>query len=146
MNVRCSFGVRGAMHLMLMEVRILIRHILSILKWTIQRKGTPAPRKIHLGCGRNIKVGWLNIDYNNAADLAIDLRRPLPLDDESVDLVYAEHFLEHLEYPDQCRQLLMEILRVLSPGQSLRLGVPDTEWPLHEYASEEHRYFDLGQR
>jgi predicted SAM-dependent methyltransferase len=89
--------------------------------------------KLHLGCGPNIKSGWVNIDLVPGADLALDLRKPLPFDGGSCSLVYSEHVLEHLQYPDAARSLLKECWRVLEPGGLLSTAVPDGELALRSY-------------
>jgi predicted SAM-dependent methyltransferase len=48
-------------------------------------------------------------------------------------MIFSEHFFEHIDYPEPVCYLLRECLRVLRPGSVLRLSVPDTEWPLHDY-------------
>lgn len=90
--------------------------------------------KLQLGCGTRLKKGWVNIDLRASADIRLDLFRPLPFHNDSVDIVYSEHFLEHIDYPDAAMKLLAECLRVLKPGGVFSVGVPDTEWPLLEYA------------
>lgn len=57
--------------------------------------------KLHIGCGTVYKEGWINIDNNSdnnikKLDFMWDLRKPLPLPENSVDFIYNEHFLEHL--------------------------------------------------
>jgi predicted SAM-dependent methyltransferase len=81
--------------------------------------------KLQVGCGPKLKQGWVNIDLVDGADIALDLRRPLPFADASCDIVYAEHFFEHLDYPDDADAFLRECRRVLRPGGRLSLGVPD---------------------
>jgi len=97
--------------------------------------------KLHLGCGRNRKAGWVNIDLSDEADLHLDLREPLPFAENSASMIYSEHFLEHLEYPDQALNFLKGSLRVLRPGGLFSVGVPDTEGPLKSYASGDDGYF-----
>jgi len=100
--------------------------------------------KLHFGCGGNVKPGFVNIDLSSAADLTLDLREPLPLATGSCSLIYSEHFLEHIEYPNDVRGLLRECYRVLQTGGIFSAGVPDTEWPLLEYAGRrEEGYFEL---
>ncbi len=102
--------------------------------------------KLHLGCGRDFRAGWINIDLRHHADLRVDLRKPLPFRRSSAGYVYAEHLLEHLPYPGSAFQLLQECERVLAPGGQLRIGVPDTEWVMQAYAAgERHAYFQLAK-
>ena len=63
---------------------------------------------------------------------ACDLRRGIPYPDNSVDVVYHSHFLEHLDR-DVAPGLLRESLRVLRPGGIHRIVVPDFEAPAREY-------------
>lgn len=100
--------------------------------------------KLHLGCGSNIKAGFINIDLNDAADLSLDLRETLPFPAGSCSMIYAEHFLEHIGYPEEAMFLLRECLRVLRPGGTFSVGVPDTEWPIRAYAGDPY-YVDWFQ-
>jgi predicted SAM-dependent methyltransferase len=90
--------------------------------------------KVNFGCGRARKPGFLNLDFAPTADFRLDLRRGVPLPDGSCSLVYSEHFLEHLAYPEGAELFLKECFRVLGDGGQMLLSVPDTEWPLKEYA------------
>src|ERR1700737_2161455 len=50
------------------------------------------PLRLHLGCGITRLRGWVNIDLIGlGADLAWDLRHPLPLADGSADAAFHEH-------------------------------------------------------
>ncbi|MDQ7910866.1 methyltransferase domain-containing protein [Phytohabitans sp. ZYX-F-186] len=55
---------------------------------------------------------------------ALDIRRPLPFADGSVDWVYAEHLVEHVSLSDAIGWLT-EVRRILAPGGVLRLTTPD---------------------
>lgn len=87
-------------------------------------------RKLQLGAAEHIKPGWLNTDlhgYGRGDELVyLDVRRRFPLPDESFDLVYSEHMLEHLTYADGQR-CLRECLRVLRPGGTIRTATPSLE-------------------
>jgi predicted SAM-dependent methyltransferase len=99
--------------------------------------------RLYLGCGPVRREGWVHIDWARGADLRLDLRRPLPFATGSCCEVYSEHFLEHLEYPDDAMALLRECYRVLAPGGIISTGVPGTEWPLREYVGvESSGYFE----
>jgi len=53
--------------------------------------------------------------------------KELPYDDESVEIIYSSHLLEHLGFKD-AQSTLMEWKRVLKTGGILCLNVPDMEW------------------
>jgi SAM-dependent methyltransferase len=62
----------------------------------------------------------------------LNLNKPLPFQDDSVDAVYASHVWEHL-YRDRMLFLTHECFRVLKPGGVLRLVVPDLRHFCSEY-------------
>jgi predicted SAM-dependent methyltransferase len=43
-------------------------------------------------------------------------------------------FFEHLDYPDDAKRFLAECYRLLEPSGLVSVAVPDTRWPLEEYA------------
>jgi predicted SAM-dependent methyltransferase len=53
-----------------------------------------------------------------------DCRKPLPLPDNVADHILCSHFLEHI-YPDECMEVLKDFHRVLKPGATLQVIVPD---------------------
>jgi len=60
--------------------------------------------KLNLGCGRDIKEGWINVDIIDGpgVDLVLDLDQPKAFDlaeENSVDEFYVSHLVEHLQYP-----------------------------------------------
>jgi predicted SAM-dependent methyltransferase len=102
--------------------------------WQIRRKSLFNPEMLHLGSGPIRKAGFLNVDLFPGGDLTLDLRRGLPFASNCCRMIFSEHFLEHLGYPETIILLLVECLRVLRPGGVLMFSVPDTEWPLKDYA------------
>jgi ubiquinone/menaquinone biosynthesis C-methylase UbiE len=83
--------------------------------------------KLHLGCGKNIKEGWINIDRESypGVDHSLDLSTEnLPFEDSSVDEVFSEDFLEHLP-PESKIHVINEIWRVLKPGGTMEHYVPN---------------------
>lgn len=102
--------------------------------------------RLNIGCGPNYKDGWVNIDLAEQADLQLDLREPLPFADNSVAIVYSEHFLEHLEYPAEVGRFLLESIRVLQPGGVFSVGVPDCEWPINSYAQGDDVWFETSRK
>jgi predicted SAM-dependent methyltransferase len=96
-----------------------------------------APLRLHLGSGGNNLDGWINIDLVGAhADLAWDLRRPLPLARATAEAVFLEHVLEHLTVAEGIRALHL-FLDVLVPGGILRVGVPDAGLYAASYVHED---------
>lgn len=84
--------------------------------------------KLHLGCGKRYIPGFVHIDlvdYShidyicNVADLSI-------FEDNSIELIYACHILEHFKKYD-IENVLKEWYRVLISNGVLRLAVPDFE-------------------
>lgn len=114
----------------------------------------PSTSRINLGCGLKAPDGWINVDSSYSASLAklprlkrvlcrlhvlpryvaeagwspdiliANLKRPLPFQDETADIVYSSHTLEHLHVED-AKNLFREIHRVLKPGGITRILVPD---------------------
>ena len=84
--------------------------------------------KLHLGCGSKYIPGFEHIDSTHHRHLThcADVSSLHFYQDNSVDLIYACHVLEHFgrhEYKD----VLAEWHRVLKPKGILRLAVPDFE-------------------
>lgn len=98
--------------------------------------------KLHFGCGSRVLAGWLNVDGwgGTGVDFVTDLRQPLPLADESCRLIFTEHVFEHI---DQSFRLgvLREFRRVLAPGGTLRINVPDCELHVNAYVNGDLEWF-----
>ena len=84
------------------------------------------PVRLHIGCGKRFIPGFLHVDILPAPhiDHIADVRALTFAENESVDLVYACHVLEHFGRKEY-RDVLTEWLRVLKPGGVLRISVPD---------------------
>lgn len=133
-KARTTRGVRAAARRLADELRCQRMHRASLK--TARRYDGQTGLKLNLGCGPNPKQGWVNIDLTDRADLRLDLREPLPFGDGSVSFIYTEHFFEHLEFPNEAEALLREAARVLAPGGTLSIAVPDAEGPLLYYAGD----------
>jgi predicted SAM-dependent methyltransferase len=100
-------------------------------------KNFKGPVKLNVGCGTDYKNGWINIDNNSdhnieKLDLDWDLRNPLPFDDNSVDFIFNEHFLEHLTV-EEGQGAIKDFMRVLKPDGVLRIAMPDLETAIKFY-------------
>jgi predicted SAM-dependent methyltransferase len=98
--------------------------------------------QLHFGCGGRILPGWLNVDAWGApgVDFLTDLRQPLPLADGSCRLIFTEHVFEHI---DQNFRLgvLREFRRLLAPGGTMRINVPDCELHVNAYVNGDLDWF-----
>jgi SAM-dependent methyltransferase len=78
--------------------------------------------KVNIGAGLSRIPGFINVDISPRADVVIDLNeQKLPFEDNSVDLIFSYHTLEHLR---GYLFALSEIHRVLKHGGVFLLGVP----------------------
>lgn len=91
-----------------------------------RRAGAGEPVRIHVGANRFEIEGWLNTDIRPTARYYLDASALLPMPDASVDRIFGEHFIEHLDL-ETGRQFVREARRVLRPGGVLRLATPDLE-------------------
>jgi predicted SAM-dependent methyltransferase len=112
-----------------------------------QRSGRIAQatvRRLNWGCGAHVADGWINSDVKQepGVDLVADIRRGLPLDDESVHYAVSVHALPELPYPELV-PTLVELRRVLKPGGALRLVLPDLDRAIEAYQRGEEGYFKV---
>ncbi len=79
---------------------------------------------------------------------SVDVRWGLPIRSDIVSFIHCEHFLEHLEYPNDARTFLQECFRALRPGGEFRLIVPDANKYISAYATRDKNFWlslsDLG--
>ena len=96
-----------------------------------------AKRKVLLnaGCSGNIFEDFINLDYvyKPGIDLCWDLTRRVPLPDHSLQGIFTEHCLEHIPFEKVCTRVLPEFRRLLAPGGTLRISMPDCEELLDMY-------------
>jgi len=111
--------------------------------------------KLHLGCGSDVKMNWVNIDSfvlpkltdeaaqdGKTAAIQYDLRQPLPLAPESCQYVYSSHFFEHL-YGEDGYRLMQDCYRFLEPNGVFRITLPDMKRSFKAYIENDEQYFDL---
>ncbi len=138
-------GQRAAWRHLVTECLISYYHRKGLLQ--VRLKSLSRPSKLHLGCGPIRKAGFLNVDLFPGGDLTLDLRRGLPFDSNCCELIFSEHFFEHIDYPDPISHLFAECHRILKPGGVLTFSVPGTEWPVRDYTvGPEAPYFQACQR
>jgi hypothetical protein len=100
--------------------------------------------KVNLGCGRNIKPGWINVDGWKRADidLVCDLTKDFPFREDSCSFIYSEHFIEHLDWLDGY-ELIGKCFRSLEEGGIFRIVFPDFKKLFKAYIEDDNEF--LGQ-
>lgn len=101
-------------------------------------------RKLNLGCGRDRKTGWINIDIDLRVgpDVVMDLQDYLPLSDETVDQVLAQDVLEHLT-KQQAQSFMGQLNRVIKPGGQVEIRVPDLEKIVSAFGQDSEVMFEF---
>lgn len=107
----------------------------------------PAMLRLNLGCGPKAAAGWLNCDVLAlpGVDARMDLRRGLALTSDSIDCIAAIHVLQDLAW-NEIDPALRELHRVLRPGGTLRLAVPDLDNAIRAYLAGDGGYFYVPDR
>lgn len=82
--------------------------------------------KLHIGCGKRFIPGWYHVDgadfpHVNSTDYTLRYE-----DNNSIDIIYASHFLEYFDR-EEAFHLLGIWRHRIKPGGVIRLAVPDFE-------------------
>jgi predicted SAM-dependent methyltransferase len=81
--------------------------------------------KFNIGCGwRDFGKDWIHVDGGNYDHLHSQDIYLKDYDDNSVELIYASHFIEYFDR-DEIKELLQCWERVLKSGGVLRIAVPN---------------------
>jgi len=98
---------------------------------------------------------WTNIDILDLKDFAErqcykflqqDITKGIPFEDNSVDIIMSNHFLEHLTRVEG-QKFLEECYRVLKPKGIIRTSIPDTKLITQRYIDGKimnYKYINLG--
>jgi glycosyltransferase involved in cell wall biosynthesis len=109
-------------------ILILFRH-----KWLTLEKSTCI--KLNLGSGpQKGRDGWVTVDIKGA-DISHNLKYGIPLNNDSVDIIYCSHLLEHIPYTN-LSLLILECFRVLKKGGLLSVAVPNAGFYIDAYSSK----------
>lgn len=96
----------------------------------------------------NTKKGWVDVDLLREEVKAerVDLSKKWPWENSSVERIYCEHFLEHLDRTtknDEAGLFMREAYRVLEAGGKIRIGVPNAALAVyHLFQFEEGKDFE----
>ena len=111
---------------------------------------------VNIGSSGLVLPGWENIDRAPIPGAMLcDVRLGLPFRSRSARVVVASHVLEHLHPHTELPKALREIHRILTPGGTVRIAVPDLEvllrcymdgdWaPVADSQKELDRYVGVG--
>jgi len=105
--------------------------------------------KLHLGCGKNLLGGWINTDSKTSLQGCdyLDVTEKFPYDDNSVDYIFSEHMIEHINYQDG-KFMIEESFRVLKSGGKIRISTPDLKFLINLYTEDktdlQKKYIDYS--
>lgn len=118
-------------------------------------------KKFHLGCGTIFIPNYLNIGWwphlgedtvyanpNGVEGTYLynrDLVKGIPAADNSLEVIYHSHLLEHLSYAEGI-SFIKACYRVLQPGGIMRVLVPDLELWSRNYIDNNQFFFDEYRR
>src|SRR5262245_57357058 len=106
------------------KLRAIYRLYRLAKSWALNPYSNQDGLKLNIGCGGNVKPGWVNIDFYRSPNIFYwDIRYRWPFADGSVSIIIAEHVFEHLAYPSEADFFLRESKRCLAPNGVLRLSV-----------------------
>ena len=99
------------------------------------------PLRLNLGCGTNKLDGFVNIDAYGDPDGIWDLNvMPYPWMSNTVDEIVMNHVLEHVEEWWEC---FRECARILKPGGTMYINVPDESSKTALTYRDHHHVFSL---
>jgi predicted SAM-dependent methyltransferase len=92
----------------------------------VKKNAHKSIRQLEIGPGLTRLEGFetLNIIDGKNVDYIADISSPLPFQNNSFDLIYASHVIEHIPWFLQ-KQLFSELNRILKPKGCLEIWVPD---------------------
>ena len=89
---------------------------------------TPNTQLLNLGCGQRFHNEWINVDFHATGKgvIAYNLNKGIPFNNETFDVVYHSHIIEHFAKED-APKFLAECYRVLKSNGIIRVAFPDLE-------------------
>lgn len=93
---------------------------------------TSAPICLDLGGAGSGHGEWTTVDMTKECDIFWDLRQSIPMTANSVSKIYSSHLFEHLTY-QQGQKLLQESVRLLKPGGTFLICVPNARMYIESY-------------
>lgn len=89
---------------------------------------------LNLGCGAHFHSEWTNVDFVSTGEgvIAYNLTQGVPFADNSFDVVYHSHVLEHFTRQEG-KKFALECCRVLKPNGIIRIAIPNLEAIINNY-------------
>lgn len=104
------------------------------------------PKKLNVGCGRDIKPGWVNLDISKDCnpDVLLDIRtKNLPWNENHFEEIYISGVLEQVGDNDQFIHVMNECHRVLVKGGKMVLIVPNAKYAIAHQDPMDVRKFTI---
>lgn len=139
-NNGATHGLQRALRNLRKELVLYSNHLKGLSK--LKNKIDLKKGKLQIGSLGHSIEGFVNLDIVPPADIIYDVREGLPIKDSSVSFIFAEHFLEHIDYPTSVKFFMKECHRVLLDGGKLVIGVPDGEYVIRKYVEKDEEYLD----
>lgn len=95
-------------------------------------------KKLEIGVNtKRIAKDWdtLDIIKGDDIDIVADIREKLPIEDDTYDLVYMSHVLEHIEWY-KIKDVFHEIFRIIRKDGFVEIFVPDIDKIIYAYQNE----------
>lgn len=120
-------------------------------KESVVENYTSDTKYLNVGGGKFVREHWRVLDHPSTVfnydtvfvDFDVDLESEdtWPIESSDFDLVYSSHTLEHLSTP-AIENTLSECFRVLKPGGTLRIEVPDMDLIMNHYERGNLEWFE----
>ncbi len=115
----------------------------------LNNSNSEPPLRLNIG-GTSPLAGWkiLNVQPGPDVDFVGDCKNLEQFADESCHEIYASHVLEHLSYVGELVNTLKAFHRILAPGGTCKISVPDFELLCrmftHPSLNGEQRFFVMN--
>ncbi len=140
-----THGLRRALRAVAGEIALWEGHACSAAELG-EQAGRLEAHQIQIGGGARTLAGFVNVDLVPPADVLWDVREGLPFRDATSSAIFAEHFLEHIDYPVAAKRFIAECFRVLATRGHLIVGVPDAALVIGGYVNDDRALRDRMMR
>ncbi len=97
---------------------------------------------VNVGCGFTYHKEWINLDLKESEYVKFhNIKESLPFEDNSIDVIYHSHALEHLTKKEG-KVFISECYRVLKNKGIMRVVIPDIEQIAREYLANLEQGFN----